>query len=363
MCFSRIARRVRRDFQNVARTDDLVLKHWVKASMPEDLDYPFARFNVSCEVTPVCTKEEFEKVLATHKDAAIPHPWNFDDTVHLLQLCKRYELRWVVLADRFQSVTGSSKQNRTLEDMKYWYHEATRLLTELRHPVIPSKEVPVKPEEEVLVKAEETLVDTGTSISEDNTQHVKEEQEQGIEGESKDEHHALPLTTTTTASPLEITKPSMKTRPPETSSKPVVYRFNIAYEKQRKAQLEVIFNRSNAEESVIKKLQEELKTIEQQLKKAVLKADMKKKKVGIKYQNILKAICTSYLEKGDFHRMITSFEFCGQELAEARSQLVRSLPSGVFFRSTTQALPTHKMALSAKLTKKLSMFLEEVRML
>ncbi|CAK4660258.1 hypothetical protein LEN26_015904 [Aphanomyces euteiches] len=277
---------VRREFTNAARNDGLVLTHWVKSSIPEGLEYPFARFNVTCEVSACCTKDEYEKDLLTHQDPLIPTSWNFDDTVFLWDLCKRYELRWIVIADRFNSQVPS-KQSRSIEDIKYWYYEVTRLLSERRN---------AKTEETAPVVPEATTATATTSSTE---------------------------TPKTEEAAVEPTVEAAKVSPD--ASQPPSFRYHIAYEKQRKAQLELQFNRSNAEESAIKKLQEELRNVEQQIKKAVLRVDMKKKK----------------------------------ELAEARHQFTREVPTGVYFRSTSQALPTQKMGLSAKLSKKLSLMLDE----
>ncbi|OQR96993.1 hypothetical protein ACHHYP_12891 [Achlya hypogyna] len=296
---------VRREFQNSARTDDLVLSHWVKAALPEGLEYPFARFNVTCHVTPMCSSDEFDKVLKMYTDPAIHQPWTFEETVAIWELCQRYELRWIVITDRYNF--SSKHAPRSMEDIKYWYYEATRLLDEHRRetaplPVIEEQLSPVKVEPEVF--APEVEAPDATPIKD----------EANPDEEAKEIDPATPL----------------KEKEPEPAivDKPVAYRFHIAYEKQRKAQLEVSFNRSNAEESAIKKLQEELKTIEGQLKKAVVRVDSKKKK----------------------------------ELADVRHHIVHPpMPPGVYFRSTTQAVPstTAKMGLSGKLLRKMALVLEE----
>ncbi|KAF0711783.1 Aste57867_5041 [Aphanomyces stellatus] len=262
---------VRRDFMNAARTDGLVLTHWVKSSLPEGLEYPFARFNVSCDVSPCCTKEEYEKDLLTHKDPHIPTPWTFDDTVYLWDLCKRYELRWVVVADRFNGHVPS-KHHRSMEDIKYWYYEVTRLLTDRRTAVAP-KDEPSTPKVEVGTPGvAQTAETTPTPLATISNPGDTATGDRDVKMEP----------TEPVAAAADVTPSTPAAAPSQAAASvapaPTAYRFHIAYEKQRKAQLEMQFNRSNAEETAIKKLQEELRAVEAQLKKAVLRVDQKKKK-------------------------------------------------------------------------------------
>lgn len=107
------------------------------------------------------------------------------------------------------------------------------------------------------------------------------------------------------------------------------YRFNIVYEKQRKRQLELAFTRSVEEELEIKKLNEELRSVEQQLKKVAVKVDPKKKK----------------------------------ELADVPYQIHRPVAPGVMLRSSTLVLPASRPqqpGLSTKLAKKMDLILEEL---
>lgn len=104
------------------------------------------------------------------------------------------------------------------------------------------------------------------------------------------------------------------------------YRFNIAYEKQRKRQLDLTFSRTAEEENEIRRLNDELRGVEQQLKKVAVRADPKRKK----------------------------------ELADVPYEIKRTLPTGVILRSSLLALPQQKHALSAKLLKKLQLFLDEM---
>ncbi|KAI7863810.1 hypothetical protein BDF14DRAFT_1840015 [Spinellus fusiger] len=64
VCYSlREEGRVYQSFENPARADDLVLKHWIHASTPEqDTDYLFAKYNRVIDVVEY-TEEEYERHL------------------------------------------------------------------------------------------------------------------------------------------------------------------------------------------------------------------------------------------------------------------------------------------------------------
>ncbi|OQS06420.1 hypothetical protein THRCLA_01543 [Thraustotheca clavata] len=292
---------VRREFTNVARTDNLVLSHWVKASMPEGLEYPFARFNVTCEVTPCCTKDEFDKVLKDYVDTSIPQPWTLEETIKLWDLCKMYQLRWIVVTDRYNLPPRDKYPLRSMEDIKYWYYEVTRLLIDLRR--------------------EPTALEATESTTEEAADQVAQETTEGKAEATQNNEIKVEPNATTQAESSSVQPPAKNTPP--------AYRFHISHEKQRKAQLEISFNRSSAEESAISKLQDELRSIESQLKKAVVRVDMKKKK----------------------------------EMADVRHHIIHpAMPPGVYFRSTTQTIPAGaaKMGLSGKLVRKMNLVLEEL---
>lgn len=113
---------------------------------------------------------------------------------------------------------------------------------------------------------------------------------------------------------------------PTTPTNDKYYKFNLNYEKQRKRQLELAFTRSIEEENEIRRLNDELKTVEQQLKKVAVKVDTKKKK----------------------------------ELADVPYEIHRELPTGVLLRSSLLALPQQKHTLSTKLIKKMELMLDEL---
>ncbi|KAI4301540.1 hypothetical protein L6164_034808 [Bauhinia variegata] len=102
-------------FTNSARKDNLQLYHWVRVvnGVPPTGDYSFAKYNKSIDIIKY-TDEEYEKYL---KDPV----WTKEETDQLFDLCERFDLRFVVIADRFPS-------SRTLEQLKDRYYSACRAL-------------------------------------------------------------------------------------------------------------------------------------------------------------------------------------------------------------------------------------------
>ncbi|KAM3587108.1 swr complex subunit [Umbelopsis sp. WA50703] len=111
-----------RQFTNPARTDGLVLRHWVKENDNSDGDYYFAKFNKVINVTDY-TDEEYEKYLTDPN-------WTKEETDYLFALCKKYDLRFVVITDRYE-YPGS---DRSMEDLKERYYGVNQMLLRERVP-------------------------------------------------------------------------------------------------------------------------------------------------------------------------------------------------------------------------------------
>ncbi|XP_024639129.1 SWR1-complex protein 4 isoform X1 [Medicago truncatula] len=109
-------------FKNSARKDDLQLHHWqiqVVNGVPPTGDYSFAKYNKSVDITRY-TDEEYEKYLANPK-------WTKEETDQLFDLCERFNLRFIVIADRFPS-------SRTVEELKDRYYSVSRAMLIARNP-------------------------------------------------------------------------------------------------------------------------------------------------------------------------------------------------------------------------------------
>jgi DNA methyltransferase 1-associated protein 1 len=68
--------------------------HWMKQKEVND-PYPFARFNKKAKVVTY-TEEEYKKVVQPMKS-----DWDKRETDVLFDLCQRFDLRFIVIADRF----------------------------------------------------------------------------------------------------------------------------------------------------------------------------------------------------------------------------------------------------------------------
>ncbi|KAK9161783.1 hypothetical protein Syun_008124 [Stephania yunnanensis] len=169
-------------FTSSARKDDLKLYHWVRVvnGVPPTGDYSFAKYNKSVEVVKY-TDEEYEKHLT---DPVVPwalglwkettsgptfavmgnqtrgvttqsrclasskyksdwkfykfpcfnvfNPfvnimWTKEETDHLFELCEQFDLRFIIIADRFPS-------SRSVEDLKNRYYSVSRAIVIARAP-------------------------------------------------------------------------------------------------------------------------------------------------------------------------------------------------------------------------------------
>lgn len=112
-------------FTNPARTDGAMLYHWRRAA-DEAKEYPFARFNKTVDV-PSYSDEEYELYLHD----APPSTWTRDETDHLFDLCRRFDLRFIVIHDRFDK---EKYQGRTIEELKDRYYGCVTRLFKARAP-------------------------------------------------------------------------------------------------------------------------------------------------------------------------------------------------------------------------------------
>ncbi|KAF8006610.1 hypothetical protein BT93_K0803 [Corymbia citriodora subsp. variegata] len=89
-------------FTSSARKDDLQLFHWVRVvnGVPPTGDYAFAKYNKT---------------------------WTKEETDQLFDLCERFDLRFIVIADRFPS-------SRTVEELKDRYYAVSCALLSARAP-------------------------------------------------------------------------------------------------------------------------------------------------------------------------------------------------------------------------------------
>lgn len=108
-------------FTNSARRDNLQLYHWVRVvnGVPPTGDYQFAKYNKSVDIVKY-TDEEYEKYLTDPM-------WTKEETDQLFDMCERFDLRFIVIADRFPSP-------RAVEELKNRYYSVSRALLITRAP-------------------------------------------------------------------------------------------------------------------------------------------------------------------------------------------------------------------------------------
>ncbi|CAB4302423.1 unnamed protein product [Prunus armeniaca] len=119
-------------FTSTARKDNLQLYHWVRVvnGVPPTGDYSFAKYNKSVDVVKY-TDDEYEKYLTDPI-------WTKEETDQLFDMCQRFDLRFIVIADRFPS-------SRTVEELKDRYYSVSRAILMARaaspadvsgHPIV-----------------------------------------------------------------------------------------------------------------------------------------------------------------------------------------------------------------------------------
>jgi len=117
-------------FANPARKDSLVLNHWRRVA-DEGKEYPFARFNKEIDVQRYSDAEYAQHL---HDEN-----WSKRETDHLFDLAQRFDLRFVVMQDRYDT---EKFQKRSVEDIKERYYTVSNALAKLRANPSAEKEKP-----------------------------------------------------------------------------------------------------------------------------------------------------------------------------------------------------------------------------
>ncbi|RMJ27825.1 hypothetical protein PHISP_01319 [Aspergillus sp. HF37] len=150
-------------FTNSARSDGLVLRHWQQqhdpvnvpalepsemeteekrdeeAPKPAEPEYSFAKYNVKARIPRRYTNEEYTQRLRSDD-------WSRQETDYLMDLVEEYDLRWVVIADRYDyqaedvdaeanaTALVPAKRYRTMEQMKARYYSIAATMLAIEHP-------------------------------------------------------------------------------------------------------------------------------------------------------------------------------------------------------------------------------------
>uniref|UniRef100_A0A0N4ZMV6 DNA methyltransferase 1-associated protein 1 n=1 Tax=Parastrongyloides trichosuri TaxID=131310 RepID=A0A0N4ZMV6_PARTI len=116
-----------KEFINPARTDGLALKHWIKESQyKKNEPYVFAKLDKHVNI-PTYTKSEYERHLQEPK-------WSEQETNHLFDLCRRFDLKWYVIHDRWEIYKAGEpdKKSKSLVDLKARYYNVLNWLNDAR---------------------------------------------------------------------------------------------------------------------------------------------------------------------------------------------------------------------------------------
>ena len=114
-------------FKNAARTDGLELYHWERihgapegkmGTMGADGEYVFSKYNKKVKLHRY-DDEEYRQLFSGDPS------WSREETDYLMDMCERFDLRFVVIADRYDFKNGVT---RRVEDLKDRYYGIARKL-------------------------------------------------------------------------------------------------------------------------------------------------------------------------------------------------------------------------------------------
>ena len=197
-------------FSSSSRTDGALFNHWVRANV-EYPDYPFARFDVHLDAVTY-NEDEYQKLL---KDDS----WTKGETDALMELARRFELRWPVVHDRW------TISKRSIQELQHRYYSVASILNQAR------------------VALEADLA--GSTDTTDETRLLEAAAARAL-----------------AADPAQ--QPMVHLTGSGTTNKPV---FDLEAENQRRAHWQAVWDRTKEEENEEANLRQELKQVEAQLRK------------------------------------------------------------------------------------------------
>jgi len=109
-------------FRSSARADNSIFHHWTKSNDDDIEDYPWAKFNKKISIFQF-SKEDYINYL--NDDTG---NWNEEETMKLWELCIKFDLRFHIIFDRFDSDGVGVK---TIEDLKERYYDITLKLLKI----------------------------------------------------------------------------------------------------------------------------------------------------------------------------------------------------------------------------------------
>ncbi|KAL1060584.1 hypothetical protein V6Z11_1Z086600 [Gossypium hirsutum] len=111
-------------FTSSARKDDCNFTTGVVNGVPPTGDYSFAKYNKSVDVIRYTDEDSGFDFSA---NAFLFFKWTKEETDQLFDLCERFDLRFIIIADRFPT-------HRTVEELKDRYYSVSRAILVARAP-------------------------------------------------------------------------------------------------------------------------------------------------------------------------------------------------------------------------------------
>lgn len=104
----------------------------------QEQEYTFAKYNVKARLPKRYSDDEYNRLLRSDD-------WSREETDYLMDLVSEYDLRWVVIADRYDyqprmdavpdaNALVPAKQVRTMEQMKARYYKVAATMLAIEHP-------------------------------------------------------------------------------------------------------------------------------------------------------------------------------------------------------------------------------------
>lgn len=207
-------------FSSSARNDGQLFSHWVRAGVDYP-DYPYARFDVHLD-SVLYNDDEYSQFL---QDAL----WTKSETDKLMDLARIMEMRWVVIHDRWQDTF----QPRPIEDLMYRYYHVAAVLAQVR-----------------IQKEASTEVASLTNVT--------------VEPEHTEQHLLETAAARALATCDPLHQPLISNLGTGTTNKNA---FHLEKERERRAHLNLIWNRTKEEELEEAELRKELILVDAQLRK------------------------------------------------------------------------------------------------
>lgn len=109
------------EFTNPARNDQAKFSHWRCVNDDPNKEYPFAKFNKKIKLVSY-TDQEYNQYL--NGDEA----WTKAETDHLMELCKKYDLRFFIIHDRWDPSIFPSAKKRSIDELKDRYYKVIGIM-------------------------------------------------------------------------------------------------------------------------------------------------------------------------------------------------------------------------------------------